>query len=516
MTRGVLFAFWILIQAAMGPAMDGQTSDAAHRSMQIPPARVSVEWKQTLRTSRTSATLQVVVTPLMGHESPMSGPIWKALRDLHANYVRYVPWLPYPRLAVAELQPPVNETASWDFSLIDSYTDSFLRANPQTPVIINFSTIPAWMFKTPEPTAFPQDPNQITWDYTRGTDLRDPTMNELAAYYGRLVGWYTQGGFRDEFGKWHESGHHYKFDYWEVLNEPDLEHTMAPEQYTARYDAIVTAIRTVQPGMKFVGLALAEAVRRPDYFEYFLNPKNHASGIPLDMISYHFYATPPDDQPFQTWQYAIFDQSAHFVDTVRYIESIRKRLSPDTGTLVDEIGVVPPDDLKQSNPGYDFTPLPDSYWNLCAAQYAYLYGELAKMGVEAVGASALMQIPGFFPGVSMMDWKTATPNARYWGLKLIRENFGPGDRIVTAIGTPTVYVFGAVTPAGKKKVLLVNMRDKEADVILSGTAGSQVESVDQTTAYNSPASSRLANDHIHLGGFAVAVVTLPQEIEGSR
>lgn len=28
----------------------------------------------------------------------------------------------------------------------------------------------------------------------------------------------------DEYGVWHESGHHYTFPYWECLNEPDSEH----------------------------------------------------------------------------------------------------------------------------------------------------------------------------------------------------------------------------------------------------------------------------------------------------
>jgi hypothetical protein len=75
------------------------------------------------------------------------------------------------------------------------------------------------------------------------------------------VSWYTQGGFTDELGKRHESGHRFKIDYWEVFNEVDFEHDMTPEQYTERYDAVVSAIRKVAPRMKFVGLALAEPRR---------------------------------------------------------------------------------------------------------------------------------------------------------------------------------------------------------------------------------------------------------------
>lgn len=34
--------------------------------------------------------------------------IFKNLRALGADYVRFVPWLPYPKLGVAELEPPAG------------------------------------------------------------------------------------------------------------------------------------------------------------------------------------------------------------------------------------------------------------------------------------------------------------------------------------------------------------------------------------------------------------------------
>lgn len=455
-----------------------------------------------------NATLQVVVNPLMGRGSPVHDQVWSALSSLHANYVRYVPWLPYPKLAVAELEPPANGKTSWDFSLIDPYIEDFFRSNTQRPVILDFSTIPQWMFQTPKRIDYPADPNKLTGTYTQGNELRDPSLKELSDYYARLIGWYTCGGFTDEYGKFHKSDHHYQFDYWEVLNEPDQEHTMSPEQYTARYDAIVLAVLKVQPKMKFVGIALAQTLGRPDYLEYFLNSQHHKPGVPLDMISYHFYAAPAADQPPDTWQYTVFDQSVRFIETVKYVDFIRKRLSPATGTTVDELGVIAPDDANELLPDYVFKPIPDFYWNLCAGQYAYLYGELAKLGMDAAGESALMQLPGFFPSVSMMDWNTGKPNARYRVLKMIRENFGPGDKIVATASPRNVYAFAVITPEGRKKLLLVNMRSAAADVVLSGGTGALEQYVDQTTAYNPPGSMRLTSGTVHLSGFAVAVLTL--------
>ena len=166
-------------------------------------------------------------------------------------------------------------------------------------------------------------------------------MKELGDYYARLLSWYTKGGFKDELGKFHKSDHHYSLPYWEIFNEIDFEHAMTPEQYTERYDAVAEAIHKVSPATKFVGLALAMPSLNPKYFDYFLDHKNHKPGIPLDMISYHFYASPSAEETIENWQYTFFDQADGFLKAVRYIEATRKRLSPETRTTLDEIGSDP-------------------------------------------------------------------------------------------------------------------------------------------------------------------------------
>jgi hypothetical protein len=486
----------------------------ACRIRNAPPAQseaVKVNWEKVIRVSQTAATLQVVVSPLMRRGSPVHDRIFQDLRDLECDDVRYVPWLPYPKMAVAELEPPAAGKTSWDFSLIDPMTEDFMDAAAGHSVIMNFSVIPQWMFKTPQPVPYPADPNQVTWDYQQGTEFRDPSLQELADYYARLVGWYTQGGFTDENGRRHASGHHYKIDTWEVLNEIESrsEHQMSPETYTRVYDAIAGAILKVAPHMKFVGLALG-STSLPDYFEYFLNHRNHKPGIPLNMISYHFYATEKPGEDLATEQYSFFDQAEGFLKTVNYIESIRQRLSPQTGTTVDELGTILNDDSHQREPGHVTQPIPPAYWNLSAALYAYIYGNLSRLGINAAGESALAQLPGFYPSVTMVDWSTGQPNARYWVLKLIRQNFGPGDTVVTtSVPSPDVYAQGFIIPDGKRKVLLVNKRNAPFQVSLPGSSGGDVQYVDQQTGSNPAANARLSADMITLQGFGVAVVTLP-------
>ena len=468
------------------------------------PVQVKVNWDELVRVSRSYPSLQVVVNPPLRRGSAIHDRVFGALKELGADYVRFVPWLPYPRLGVAELEPPTGGKTSWDFSLIDPLTIDFLEATKGHPIILNFSTIPQWMFKTPQPVKYPDDPDQVTWNYTQGREFRDPSLKEVADYYARLASWYTQGGFTDEAGRRHESGYHYAISYWEVLNEVDFEHNMSPETYTRVYDAVVEAVRRVSPQTKFVGLALAMPGKGPQYFEYFLDHKNHRPGVPLDMISYHFYASPTADQPMDVQQFTYWDQADRFLDTVRYIEAIRQRLSPETASALDELGAIAEDTLEK--PHQPTKPIPNSYWNLCGAMYAYLFGELSKMGIEMIGESQLVGYPTQFPTVTMVDWNTGQPNARFWVLKLLHDHFLPGDKLVsTNSDSAYVYALGFATRRGRD-VLLVNKRDRPFAVQFPGAKSLRLEVVDQTTAFQPARSARVEGDTLQLPGLAVAVV----------
>ena len=153
-------------------------------------AAVKVDWDKVVMVSKSTPTLQVVVNPPLHRGSKIHDRVFQALHELGADYVRYVPWLPYPKLAVAELEPPKDGKTSWDFSLLDPMMEDLMNAQTGHTVIINFSTIPQWMFKTDKPVAYPSDPDQVTWNYEQGTELRDPSMKEVADYYappGQLV-----------------------------------------------------------------------------------------------------------------------------------------------------------------------------------------------------------------------------------------------------------------------------------------------------------------------------------------
>jgi hypothetical protein len=475
--------------------------------------QIAIDWNKIVLVSKSTPTLQVVTNPMLNPGAPIHDGSFAALKVLGADYVRYVPWLPYPKIAVAELEAPTKDKTSWDFTYIDPVTKDFLSATEGHSTIINFSTIPSWMFKTEKPVKYPDDPNQVFWDYTQGTELRDPTGKELGDYFGRLVSWYTKGGFTDENGKRRESGYHYTFPYWEVLNEVEAEHHTTPEDYTKRYDAIVEGIHKVSPQTHFMGLALAKAGDNPKFYEYFLNPKNHKSGIPLDFISFHFYASPALDESLDGWQHTFFNQAEGFLATTRFIVAIRDRLSPSTKIDTDELGVILPTDgveiaASKAMPDH----IPHRYWNAAGALYGYLYVELSKLGVDVIGESQLVGYPSQFPSVSMINYNTGKPNARYWVLKLIKDNFHPGDKLVAnperMFGSPDVEVQGFITPQGKK-VLLVNKSNAEKTIKLSAELQNATSStVDEESGDEPSRTDKVTGSDLKLAPFAVTVLQL--------
>ncbi len=465
-----------------------------------------INWNATTMVKNATPTLQVVVNPPLRPGQPLGTAAFSAVSALGPDYMRYAGWFPYPKLAVAELQPPTPQGTSWDFSLIDPIVKQYLTATEGHSRVMSFSTIPEWMFVTDAPVVYPDDPTQEMWNYEQGTVLRDPTCRELAGYYNRLASWYVNGGFTDENGVQHESGYHYQLPVWEVFNEVDFEHNTTAEDYTKRYDAVVEAVRSASPNTKFMGPALAAPASDMDFIQYFLNPANHQPGIPIDYVSYHFYAVPAPDQTVNEWQYTFFQQADSFLSTVRSIEVIRKNLSPQTKTDIDELGTILPTD----NTPADVVPPPTAYWNVSGAMYAYLYLELARQQIDIVGESQLVGFPTQFPSVSMMDWTTNQPNARYWILKLLKDTFHPGDKMVetdlSATYSADVDAQAFVTPSGNK-LLLVNKRNAAIDIPLPNALSATALTVDLQSGEGPARSVSPVNDKITLQPFAVTVVS---------
>jgi hypothetical protein len=92
----------------------------------------------------------------------------------------------------------------------------------------------------------------------------------------------------------------------------------------------------------------------------------------------------------------------------------------------------------------------------------------------------------------------------------LHDNFEPGDKIVEiADDNPYVYAVAFSTHDSKRRILLVNKRDRKFEVSVAGAAGGHIDFVDQTTSFQPPATTKLSSDSVTLGGYSVTVVTLP-------
>ena len=481
---------------------------------------VATDWNNVTGASVTVPTTQILAHAYTLRDSPIHDQLFKALRDLHTDNTRLQLWYSVTRQAVLEQKEPTATETFWDFEYSDPLVSDYY-ANTSGKHHLNVTTIPRWMFKVP-PLDVPQDPKASFYPYTddtTGTLLKDPTGRQIAEYQARIYQWYTRGGFTDEAGKFHNSGHLYKVDYWDVLNEPDFENKITVEQYTKIYDAVTEAIHRIDPDVQFFGPEVSGA--EVPWARYFLDPKNHKPGsLPVTWFTFHNYVNAPNDP--STWHAKYFTDpektatdgaSAEvFVGRMREVLKIRDELSPQTKVSVDELGtfndVKTTEEACRANEPYQaYNPL---YWNAIGANWAYIFIASEQLGMPLFSMSQMIGYPTQCPSISMFDKDTAKPNAHYWVLSLINSYFGPGDKLTaTTSSSPDIQAQAAVGRKGHS-LLLVNTTERSIPVDLAASLtvnAATAEIVDQTSGENAPRHEAVTNRHLTIPPFAVAVVS---------
>ena len=430
---------------------------------------ITIGWNQPQNVSTMTPTLQVVSNPLLKRDTVTHDSAYAELARINAGFARFVAWYYFgPAYSIAETRVPSSDTTYWDFSGIDPLVIDFMSAQAGRSVIMNFSTIPPWILAdtATEP---------------------DSAYQRLGEYYARVLSWYEKGGFTDELGVYHASGYHYRFNYWEAFNEPDLEGKLSSKEYCRRYDTLVSAMRKVDSTIKFCGPALS--VYNYAYYQYFLDPNNHKPGTPIDLISYHWYGS---SAYFQS------EESDQLVYTYAS-NALRNQYRPNALTDCDEMGTFAGET--------GFAPA-NSYWCNSDAVFAYGYAQMCLAGANVAGMSQLMAQPGDFPDVSMLDWTTGKANARARGLELLVRTMAPGDSLMTTSTTDTsVYALGFITPDGQHKALVLNETANQKTLLFPQTV-TDVKYVDVTTNQDTVATSAAAGvKQMVMNGYAVWIAT---------
>jgi hypothetical protein len=109
----------------------------------------------------------------------------------------------------------------------------------------------------------------------------------------------------------------------------------------------------------------------------------------------------------------------------------------------------------------------------------------------------------------MLNYNTGEPNARFWVLKLVKDNFGPGDKLVeTSDRSHDVAVQGFVTAKGKKQ-LAINKRGAAQEITLpQGMAAVSISYVAPSTGDHPVATRPLQGNKVTLEPYEVAVVSV--------
>jgi len=456
--------------------------------------QVAVDWDALpTRVASTAATVEVDVMPFLGRTRE-GGPFdayAAALQNLGAEFVRFSPWFPYPRVVVPELRPPdctqTKPATNWNSTLFDQIVSDFMLAVCGPGASLNFScshsvaqqlsTMPSWMYKGAWPLpdgTVPQDPWQYKGfsAYSVGIELVDESCEPMAAYVARVVAHYTRGGHSDTCGHWHPSGFFYKWSVLSVLNEN--EHSIGQERYTRCFDAIRAAVEKVNTDIVLAGPETVMWTGGFGYSPYFLDPKNHKDGRPPAINSNHVAFTEGGGATGEGY----FPALDAFVNTTLVpLVALRDKLAPQTELVLDEF--IPfnndwcdPDgaaalfarhgDSLRRDPRSRASPRSRGCpnwqdprttnltisrgtlgWSSAAACFAYGFGKMAQLGYKIVGADQLIggPWPDNEPAVTSLDWTTGQPNAKYWTVQMLARALGAGKKsllgaVVTAAAPP--------------------------------------------------------------------------------
>lgn len=371
---------------------------------------------------------------------------------------------------IVEPYPPTDAGCQWDFSELDKKLADELAVCDRDTFVYNIRTCPPWMLdKSASAPLFPG---------TSGV-VKDKSYQQLADFCARVVAWYNKGGFADELGVFHRSGHYYGIRYWELLNEQDAGESAIYIQdgaeYARAFDAISRAIRAVDPLARCGGPAQScVPTERHDltYLEQFMAHVQE----PVDFLSLHFYSdqsgllTPAGAQRLPDAKASMQAEQHYFsaIDDIGDYLAAAMQLAARYGGL--------PVMLSETNvclDEYFDEPLPSgafSQGSYGVAWFGSLYAHAARAGIEVVQQYQFYSPAGrsthLKNSLSYIDNQSGQPHMTYH-LACALQRWFPADGVILAADScPEAELLAVMYPAQQCiRLLAVNKAvpiDKDA------------------------------------------------------
>ncbi len=424
------------------------------------------------------ANLTAIGTTIYGLDQllPTQGPVpqvaWQLLDQWHPAMVRL-------HFGFYGGQPalPENQQGVWDFSQDDQLIAA-LRTHG-IPFYLDVRTGPPWMF-------------------TNTGQLRDQSFQEFATYMARLVGWYNKGGFTDDQGQFHSSGHQNWIHTWEIWNEPNSGYEvpapvanraatwMEAVPFARLYDTTVAAMRAVDPTILTGGPTLSSYPDIP-YLRAFVQ----AVQQPLDFLSFHAYAISNTADPDQNIFTAL--NGPRLLQRLIAAKQLLAARYPGKHVpiWIDELGLNevsrPPADPRGTEP-------------IAYAFNAAVYAIFAQQGIDYFGQFPLVGTNQ----LALIDYKTAQIYRTYWFFLLLARAFPVGSTLYPLSGPDGDGIVGlaAIAPDGQSlRVMIGNSQvahpaDHDGSGVpvmihltLSSAAGNPLNTGNVGTTWNFDASA---------------------------
>jgi len=175
-----------------------------------------------------------------------------------------------------------TNSTSWDFTVLDAITQPVLGVGDHSPEF-QIAKAPPFMYVNDD----------------SGNSFSDLTFQQFAGYAKNLVQYYNTGGFTGS-GGFHVSPSNTPITWWGIYNEPSINNNLSASDYVTMYNAVVPAMRSADPNIKFVALEMC--CSSENWAQTFA--QNVTSGLPVDAVATHYYSTcnqkDTDDQLFST------------------------------------------------------------------------------------------------------------------------------------------------------------------------------------------------------------------------
>ena len=165
-----------------------------------------------------------------------------------------------------------SASTAWNFTVLDGITQPVLGVGDHSPEF-QIAKAPPFMYANDDSS----------------NSFNDLTFQQFAGYARNLVQYYNTGGFTDSGGAHHVSPAYpgAKITWWGIYNEPSINNTLSASEYTDMYNAVVPAMQSIDPSLKFVALELCcSSESWVQTFAAGLSPN-----VPVDAVATHYYSS---------------------------------------------------------------------------------------------------------------------------------------------------------------------------------------------------------------------------------